>query len=245
MTTWWSRIAAAMSSRRWLTGSSGGIGDVHNAGHSLPPVGGAGNAFADAYRRRLSCWCSPSCRWTRPAGSPRRARSRAAPGRDSPGGRKPPSGPGPAVLARRIGRPEPGRSAVVAAVVDRDSRSRRRRGRRGPGRRGATAATPRMPSTRSRSRVFVAGSAVAGSAVARCSGSGLLLSHRSWRTTLRCRACAASCDDGDEEVVSPTQRAHRKLTSSGTAEWSPWSSPGPTGRRCACSSSTTRSTSPS
>ena len=24
ITTWWSRIAAAMSSRRWLTGSSGG-----------------------------------------------------------------------------------------------------------------------------------------------------------------------------------------------------------------------------
>ena len=36
MTTWWSRMAAAMSSRRAETGSSAGIGDLHNGRHSRP-----------------------------------------------------------------------------------------------------------------------------------------------------------------------------------------------------------------
>ena len=71
----------------------GWVGDVHNAGHSLPPVGGTGNALPRRARPPqllvLPELSEDPSGWVSSSGA---VDGGTWPG--SPGGRKPPSGPG-------------------------------------------------------------------------------------------------------------------------------------------------------
>ena len=141
----------------------GGIGDVHNAGHSLPRVGAPGNAFAGAHRfgagsavgaaRVVGGTVGLGLLVGRGGG---RSLAGTA-GRPEPAvGPCLPSSPG-ICDPKRAGLPWSPSSSTAAPIAAPPRPPRTRPAR-------PTAAMPRMPSTRSRRRVFVlAGGGSAGS----------------------------------------------------------------------------------